>query len=135
MRSIVEILEQTQVWRGQDGRVYYVAELDDEYLGNILAYLNRHAAELLDRRRDRDHELESLRSIEHVLGLEKLDPLTWLHDRPLYRALLAEQRRRGAVDGEIVPNVRQLRNPLSLDEAMTKIDVEHDDALRRLGEL
>lgn len=111
MRSIVVILEQTQIWCGQDGRVYYVAELDDEYLGNVLAYLNRHAEELLRRR----HELDDVDPSSDV------DAREWLHERPLYRRLLTEQRRRAS-------------RRTSLDEAMTRIDVKYGDVLRRLGE-
>lgn len=118
--GIIGLLEQTQVWRGQDGRVYYVGELEDEHLGNIIAYLNRHAAELLERRRRRDHELETLLSVECALELEDADPLAWLHGRPLYRALLAEQRRRGAVDGEVV-------YPTAVVERARQLAVEHDD--------
>jgi hypothetical protein len=100
--SIVEVLEQTSIWREQDGRTYYVGELDDDYLGNIIAYLNRHADELLQRRRDVDEFDEPPRSIDHIRYLESVDALTWLHDRPLYRRLLAEQRRRSSVDGWVV---------------------------------
>jgi hypothetical protein len=101
----VEILEQTAIWRGQDGRTYYVGELDDEYLGNILAYLGRHAARLLQERRDLDEFELPPRSTDYVRELETIDPYNWLADRPLYRRLLAEQRRRASVDGEVVPNV------------------------------
>lgn len=135
MRSIISILDQNQVWRGQDGRVYYVAELDDEYLGNIIAFLNRHAERLLDHQRWWDEYHGSPGTSDRVDELESVDALAWLHDRPLYRALLTEQRRRGAVDGEVVPNAPQLRRRMTLDEAMTKIDDEYGDALRELGEL
>lgn len=102
MSAIEELLEQTQVWRGPDGRTYYVGELDDDYLGNVIAYLSRHADELLARRRRRLEELGSATTPRHVRELETTDALAWLADRPLYRALLAEQRRRGAIDGEVV---------------------------------
>lgn len=108
MRSFVELLEQTQVWRGQDGRTYYVGELDDDYLGNVLAYLNRHAAQLLAARRDHDEFDAPPRAVARVLELEGVDALAWLHDRPLYRRLLAEQRRRASIDGEVVPNAPEL---------------------------
>lgn len=105
-RSLVELLEQDQVWRGQDGRVFYVSELPDEYLGNVLAYLGRHAAALLVQRRTwEEHDALAERTIA---SLESTDPTAWLLDRPLYRRLLAEQRRRGAVDGDVVPNAREL---------------------------
>lgn len=107
-RSMVELLEQTAIWRGQDGRSYYVGELPDEYLGNIIAYLNRHAEELLQRRRDLDEFVLPARSGDYVRYVTTVEPLKWLHDRPLYRRLLGEQRRRASVDGEVVPNAREL---------------------------
>lgn len=107
---LVELLEQTTIWRGQDGRVFYVGELSDSHLGNILAYLNRHADELLQQRRDLDEFTEPPRSLERVQRLESVDPLAWLHDRPLYRRLLTEQRRRASIDGEVVER-RELTGP------------------------
>lgn len=123
-RSIAQLLEQDQIWRGQDGHVFYVSELPDEYLGNVLAYLGRHAAELLLLRRTwEEHDVFVERTTASV---ESTDPTAWLLDRPLYRRLLAEQRRRGAVDGDVVPN-----RP-TLDKSMTRI--KNGDALRELGE-
>lgn len=99
-RPLVELLEQDRVWRGQDGRVFYVGELPDKYLGNIIAYLNRHAhALLLQRRTKEEHDALVQRT---DASLESTDAHRWLWDRPLYRRLLAEQRRRGAVDDEVV---------------------------------
>lgn len=111
MTRVVELLEQTAIWLGHDDRVYYVGELTDDHLGVILAYLNHHAQPLLARRRGDDESFE-----------RDVDPLDWLHDRPLYRRLLAEQRRRSAA------------RP-SLDETMTRIEDEYGDALRQLGDL
>ena len=113
--SFVNLLEQTTIWRGQDGRAYYVGELDDDYLGNIIAYLNRHAERLLQARRDADEFQLPPRSVEHVRYLESVDALTWLHDRPLYRRLLSEQRRRASVDGDVVPNAAELEESRGLD--------------------
>lgn len=109
MRSLVELLEQTSIWRGQDGRTYYIGELEDEHLGNIIAYLGRHAGELLERRRRLDYESNpTQQATEQRLGLEQLDPTEWLLYRPLYRRLVAEQRRRRSIDGEVVRDRRQL---------------------------
>lgn len=103
---LIELLEQVRVWRGQDGRVFYVGELPDEYLGNIIAYLNRHAhALLLQRRTQEEHDALVPRT---EASLESTDAHRWLADRPLYRRLLAEQRRRGAVDGDVISNAREL---------------------------
>lgn len=114
-RRFVESLEQMVTWTGQDGRTYYIGELDDEHLGNIIAYLNRHAERLLQARRDLD-EFELLpRSADHVRYLESVDALTWLHDRPLYQRLLAEQRRRASVDGDVVPNASEIEASRGLD--------------------
>lgn len=110
MRELVVLLEQTSVWRDQHGRVYYVGELDDERLGNVMALLNRHADELLRARRDIDDVGTD--------DLTSVDALEWLHERPLYRRLLDEQRRRAHRRRE-------------LNEAMIQVDLNGSDALRR----
>lgn len=107
-QNFVEMLEQTLVWMGQDGRTYYVGELDDEHLGNILAYLGRHAERLLQERRDIDEFDLPPRSLEYVRNIETVNAHDWLLDRPLYRRLLAEQRRRMSIDADVVPNVPEL---------------------------
>lgn len=136
MRSLVRLLEQTQIWRGQDGRVYYVGELSDEHLGNIIAYLGRHAGELLDRRRELDHEVDTQRAIEHVLGLEQLDPLDWLLDRPLYRRLMAEQRRRGSIDGWVVEDrLERYKRAHSAELTELSDDVDVDALRQQVAEL
>lgn len=119
MRQLVEQLEQTSTWRAHDGLVFYVGELTDEQLGSILAYLGRHADELLQARRDVEEFEEPPRSVDHVHGLATVDAHEWLQERPLYRRLLTEQRRRAVARR-------------SFDEAMIKID---RDALRRPDEL
>lgn len=134
--------------------MYYVGELEDEHLGNILAYLNRHAGELLDRRRELDHEVGTQRAIEHVLELEQLDPLNWLHDRPLYRRLLSEQRRRRSIDGWVVEDrlerykrahsaeLTELSDDVDVDALRQQVaeltrltNVDDDEAVEQLGKL
>lgn len=100
--KMINLLEQTSIWRGQDGRVFYVGELSDEHLGNIIAYLNRCAGELLEERRDMDEFDLPPQSLEQVQYIASVDALSWLHDRPLYQRLLSEQRKRASVDGEVV---------------------------------
>lgn len=100
------LLEQTALWRGRDGRAYYVGELTDEHLGNVIAYLGRHAAELLAYRRDLEEHAEPPHDPNRALALECTDPTDWLLERPLYRRLLAEQRRRDSIDGEVVRDLR-----------------------------
>jgi hypothetical protein len=106
--KMLGLLEQQSIWRGQDGRVFYIGELTDEHLGNIIAYLNRCAEELLEERRDRDEFDLPPQSIDHVHYLASVDALSWLHDRPLYRRLLAEQRRRSSVDGWVVQDALEI---------------------------
>lgn len=103
---LVELLEQDRIWRGQDGRVFYVGELPDEHLGSVLAYLGRHAHDLLLQRRTLEqHDVLTDRT---EASLESTDATNWLLDRPLVRRLLTEQRRRSAVDDEVVPNRTEL---------------------------
>lgn len=122
MTNLVDLLGQDRVWREPDGRTLYVGELTGGRLGEALAFLNRHAPELLASRRAAVGHERPPRPAQHVAWLESVDPLEWLHGMPLYRRLLAEQRRRAST-----------HRP-TLDEAMSRIDDEYGDALRQLGD-
>lgn len=146
-RSIVTLLEQTEIWRGQDGRVYRLGELEDGHIDAIVRMLDRRAASLLEHRRWYD-EFHGHPALGRVSELESVDATAWLRDRPLYRALCAEQRRRGALDGEVVANAAeveagQLR--LEVAEEVRRVAATHadlpderkdaDPALSELGQL
>ena len=105
-------LEQETYWRGQDGRPYRVETMDQEHRVALLAYLRRSAARL------REHalwvELDLIPGLD-VDNLGDLAPqlgstsaLAWLNDRPLIGALERAVARHEALDGEVVPNAREL---------------------------
>lgn len=100
--SIVELLDQTERWRGQDGRWYRVATLDDGHLDNLIGYLERNARRLLNHRRWWEAYHGDRYDDPAAIPLEGVDAAAWLRDRPLYRALVAEWNRRGALDGEVL---------------------------------
>lgn len=126
MSSIVTLLEQTKIWRGQDGRVYRVTELDDGHLDNLIRYLERNAARLLEHRRWWNEFHGTPVALDRTLELESVDALAWLRDQPLYRELVAERNRRGAVDGEVVESIGGF-------DAADRARIE--DAVRHLAEL
>lgn len=90
-RAEVELLEQDVIWRTPDGRVHYVGELGDDQLGDALARLNRDVERLVEHRRNYDDPTNT-----YLDGDLAREPRDWLHARPLYRALLAAQRRRSS---------------------------------------
>lgn len=111
MTTTGEFLEQTTTYVS-NGRTYYVGELTADQLGDALATLNRYVIELYWNVHRNDVD---------ALDVDDETARAWLHDRPLYRRLLTEQRRRSAP------------RP-TLDQVTTRIDDEYGDALRRLGD-
>lgn len=84
MTDFAAYLNQTTTYRAND-RVYYVAELTADQLGDALATLNRYAVELY---------WSVYRRTVFADDVTDDAARDWLHDRPLYQRLLAEQRRR-----------------------------------------
>lgn len=107
MPRIIETLEQEEMWYGQDGKPYRVAEMETSHVVNVLAFLRRRADSLVRHeawyevnRAPLDDQLHILLRWRRVI---EDDPAAWLERRPLIAALERELRNRGAVDGEIVP--------------------------------
>lgn len=106
MPRIIETLEQEEMWYGQDGRPYLIAEMETSHVSNVLAFLRRRADDLV--RHEAWYEVNRASLNEQRAILERWrtviqdDPASWLKRRPLVRALEHELRRRGTVDGEVV---------------------------------
>lgn len=99
-------LEQVEWWYDADGYPQRVVELETEHLANLLPYLRRRATQLRDHRRWWETYVsvgpEAPSRAPASRELDARGALDWLNDRPLVRALEAELRRRGAVDGEVL---------------------------------
>src|SRR4051812_16844680 len=106
MPSIVETLEQEEMWYGQDGLPYRVAEMETSHVVNVLAFLRRRRGDLL--RHEVWYELSHAPLVEQRGILERWrtelsdDPAAWLERRPLVKALKYELLLRGTVDAEVV---------------------------------
>jgi hypothetical protein len=98
MPSIVETLEQEEMWYGQDGFPYRVTDMETSHVVNVLAFLRRRAPQLQRHRawwdalNQRATEWQSLED----------NPAAWLERRPLVKALKYELLLRGTVDAEVV---------------------------------
>lgn len=106
MPSIVETLEQEEMWYGQDGFPYRVAEMELSHVTNVLAFLRRRADDLLARRRWYESVMERRYGkcddgCWHPTGIED-SAAAWLERRPLVKALKYELVLRDTVDGEVV---------------------------------
>lgn len=108
MPSILETLEQEEMWYGQDGFPYRVAEMELSHVVNVLAFLRRRAIQLAAQRdwhdlRDAAFTYENGRPIDvHIENSVGDDPAAWLERRPLVKALKYELLLRDTVDGEVV---------------------------------
>lgn len=95
MTDVDALLEQRQVWTlpGFVEPTFYVGELTDEQLNHALVILNRNHGTLFDVAQSQ----RAARGAEHVALADRsgYDTLTWLHERPLYKRLRDEQRKRG----------------------------------------
>lgn len=113
MPSIIDTLEQGEMWYGQDGYPYRIAEMELSHVANVLAFLRRRAPDLLSRRVhwEAGHAMREGRWsawVEESRTRLEDDPAAWLERRPLIVALEHELRNRGAVDGEVVPTRGEL---------------------------
>lgn len=94
MASVIGVLEQEEMWYGQDGYPYRLSEMEQSHRYNVLRFLRRRAEHLYDRKdwlefkrmgNAPDDVFESfMRERERSIGC---DPLEWLNSRPLVLAL------------------------------------------------
>lgn len=135
--GILAILDQTEWWYGADGYPERVAELDDEHLANLIGFLYRRADAL--RRRLRWFEAYHSDESEDALRarwsreLDVGDASDWLRATPLLRALEAEQRRRDALDCEVV-DVAELPSSTRHVTASSTYDIVDVDVNDRSSE-
>lgn len=105
MSDMFETLEQEEMWYGEDGYPYRVAEMEQSHRHNVLRFLRRRAKNLYMRKEWREFRdlldapddvvnsfiQESARSI-------RCDPLEWLNSRPLVRSLERHIRLHDAIN-------------------------------------
>lgn len=105
MPSIVQTLEQGEMWYGQDGRPYRIEEMEQSHRVNTLAFLRRRAKALQEHRTWAEQQVMNRAPDEvHSEWLRGLDEPAeqWLERRPFIVALKAAIARHDAVDGQVV---------------------------------
>lgn len=91
-------LYQTDFWTDREGVVHHIANMDTPYLANVINYLDRRADGIQLR------EIVKLSAtvpsdpsdgvadfFDQAIAELQEPPLEWLHQTPLYRALVAER--------------------------------------------
>lgn len=118
MPSIVDTLEQDEWWYAQDGLPVRLADMELEYLENLLAYLRRGAARLLRHHLYREvyrlpftREAEVAAWLRDQRALEDA-PEAWLERRPLVTRLRHLILEYGTLEGELVPEPEVVESPL-----------------------
>jgi hypothetical protein len=109
--SLLDDLEQTEFWFGQDRRPYRIEDMEQSHRVNVLAFLRRRVDSLATSRLWREFvEMEDAPDdvLKQWSNQLESSPLDWLNSRPLVRALEAavaahDIRSGDVVDGEVVP--------------------------------
>jgi len=106
MPHIVDTLEQTKMWYGQDGRPYVVEDMEQSHRVNVLNFLERRARALMEHARWREQQL-ILRNapddvfdayIDQCASTIEGNPKDWLASKPFVINLKAVIGRHGAIE-------------------------------------
>lgn len=102
--TIIDVLEQDKIWRGQGGMPYKIDEMAISHRMNVLWWLGERAHQLYAQKAWEEEKYlhnapdEVLRAYESESAHRiPQDPVQWLVGTPFVRALVASIRRDGAV--------------------------------------
>jgi hypothetical protein len=105
MPNLISILEQDEVWYGQDGFPYYIAEMGTSHIVNVLAFLRRRADNIYERKqwlemRHMENAPEEVWNdwVRQNQNSIPSDPLEWLNNRPLMQRFEQELKLRTAIE-------------------------------------
>jgi hypothetical protein len=106
MPHIIDTLEQTEYWYGQDGRPYVVAEMEQSHRVNVLAFLERRARSLMEHARWREQSMILRHApddvfdayIDQCASSIEGNPEDWLDSKPFVQNLRAVIGRHGALE-------------------------------------
>jgi hypothetical protein len=88
MPSILNTLEQEEMWYGQDGFPYRIDEMETSHIYNVLAFLRRRAKNLYDRHTWAEimsDDFEDCPMSEIAVPQVPDKPEEWLERKPLIR--------------------------------------------------
>lgn len=107
--SIIDTLEQTEWWFGEDGYPHRLTEMEQKHRINVIRMLWRRAAQLYERSIWREEQMlinapdEVLHHYEAQRARElPASPEEWLRSRPLFQELQRLIRRYDAIDAEVL---------------------------------
>jgi hypothetical protein len=102
--NILEVLEQEEMWYGQDGRPYRIEDMSQAHRLNVLAFLRRRAQELYAHKHWSEAEEIGRTSDGWFVGALPIteNPTNWLNRQPLMASLEAAVRNHNTIDGEVI---------------------------------
>lgn len=107
--GLVEILEQEEMWYGQDGFPYRIEDMEQSHRINVVNFLKRRAQNIYLR-----HQWAEFMQMYHApqdvfdswmsanMYTINDDPEEWLMRRPLIQALQRAIAKHNTIDGEVV---------------------------------
>jgi hypothetical protein len=107
--GMIQVLEQTEMWYGEDGFPYKITEMETRHLENVIRFLARQSKNLFARKL-----YTATGGVRDIVGVElQLDgdnPAMmqqmadeWLKSRPLLRAMAAELLKRKLPEATVIP--------------------------------
>lgn len=102
---MIDLLEQEEIWQPADEEPTHITNLDDDHLVNLKAFFLRNAHKI------HSGVVSSMYSFASTLGgemaqdammsksaaLKRKNPLLWMEERPLYRAICREINKRQGI--------------------------------------
>lgn len=111
MPSLLQTLEQTEYWYGQDGFPYRLTEMEQSHRINVLAFLRRRARNIYERHQWAELKVMETAPDDVFAGWEaenerrlNSDPVEWLNSMPLMQELERLVKAEDTIDGEVVTN-------------------------------
>jgi hypothetical protein len=106
MPHIIDTLEQTEYWYGQDGRPYLVEHMEQSHRVNVLNFLERRARNLMEhaRWREQNAAARSLSREDYEAYIDQCmatidgNPVDWLDSKPFVQNLRVVVGRYGALE-------------------------------------
>lgn len=100
--TLTDLLEQDRVWVNRDGDTLMLADIDADYLSNIIAFIERRAPDYVLYCMEEatapwagaqyDDELRGY--FDEVRKWIGINPVSWVRAKPLHRALTRHLERR-----------------------------------------
>jgi hypothetical protein len=107
MPRLLETLEQTEMWYGEDSFPYRIEEMETSHIKNVIGFLRRRAVNIYKRHR----YLEERAAIALGEGFDvwnsgpyQIDsnPLEWLNNRPLMQKLEHVLKLRDSIEPDML---------------------------------